>query len=120
MKHLKTFKLFENQNSIEMGDKVLILFKVPGTDKRELVPVQIVRKINNSNSYEVTFKVENNPFQNQKNMVVKSSKIVGPYHAIREPLSPNYISQQPVPTDYNSPGNIGAGGVSNDVVLPNS
>lgn len=120
MKYLKTYKLFE-QNNFEMGDKVMIMFKLPGTDSRELVPVKIVRKINNSNTYEVSFDVEGNPFQNQKNMVVKSSKIVGPYHAIQEPLNPEYISQQPVPTDYNKADRgPGAGGISNDVVLPNS
>lgn len=119
MKHLKTYRLFEN-NSLDIGSLVMILFKLPGTDQRELVPVKIIKKVNGSNSYLVSFQVQDNPFPNQPDMVVKSSKIIGPYQAIKEPLSPDYISQQPVPTDYNKAGDMGGGGVTNDVVLANS
>lgn len=118
MKHLKTF---EQQNAaFGPGDQVLILYKVPGSDSRELIPVKIIKKENNSNSYLVSFHVEGNPLKNHADMVIKNSKIVGPYTQTEEPLSPAYLGQQPVGTDYNAPAHGGQGGVSNDVVLPNS
>jgi len=123
MRYLKTYKIFENEESsaaLGPGEKVMILYKLPGTEQRELVPVQIVKKESGTNTYLVSFQVEGNPFYNHKDMVVKGSKIIGPYHQIQEPMSPSYLSQQPTPTDYNPPGNIGGGGVSNDVTLPNS
>lgn len=119
MKHLKSYKIFED-NAIEIGATVMILFKLPGTDDRELVPVKIEKKENGTNSYLVSFQTENNPFPNHPNMVIKASKIIGPYTAIREPMSPALTGSQPTPTDYNKAGNMGGGGVSNDVVLPNS
>ena len=123
MKYLKTYKLFE-QNSFDIGSKVMIMFKLPGTDNRELVTVKIVKNISNSNRVLVSFQVEGNPFYNHSEIEVKTSKIIGPYHDIQEPLNPDYTNTQPVGTDYNSPGKIGSGGsfvdMSNDVVLPNS
>lgn len=117
MKYLKPYKLFE---SFGMGDEVMIFYKFPGTDRRELLPVKIIKKQPNSNSYLVSFNIEGNPLQNHQDIIVKGSKIIGPYQQIKEPINPDYLSQQPVPTDYNEPGNIGGGGVSNDFVLPNS
>lgn len=119
MKHLKTYKIFE-ESGFSSDDKVMILYKLPGTDERQLVPVQVIKREAGSNSYLVSFNVEGNPFQNHPDMVVKSNKVIGPYHAIKEPMSSTYLSQQPVGTDYNNPGSGGQGGVSNDVVLPNS
>ena len=119
MKHLKTYKIFE-ENAFGPGDQVLILYKVPGTDSRELIPVKIIKKENGSNSYLVSFHVENNPLKNHADMVVKGSKIIGPYSQLKEPINPDYLSQQPVGTDYNAPAHGGQGGVSNDLVLPNS
>jgi len=120
MKHLKTYNLFESNDGFGNDDKVMILYKLPGTEERELMPVRIIKREPNSNSYLVSFNVEGNPYSNHADMVVKSSKLVGPYHQIEHPMSPSLTSSQPTPTDYNSAGNIGGGGVSNDVVLPSS
>jgi len=36
------FKLFEQTGGFDLGDTVLIMYKVPKTDKREVVPVKII------------------------------------------------------------------------------
>lgn len=122
MKHLKTFteKILENKSFIN-GDEVMILYKIPGTEQRELVPVKIIKKIDGSNTYLVSFNIEGNPFTNQRDMIVKTNKIIGPYQSIREPSPGWAITTQPVGTDYNAADKgPSSGGVSNDYVLPNS
>lgn len=120
MKHIKTYKEQIFESAYTSDDKVMILYKVPGTDKREIVPVQIVNKLQGSDSYLVSFNIEMNPFANQLDIVVPASKIIGPYTELDEPTNPAYLSQQPVGTDYNKVGDQGGGGQSNDVSLPNS
>lgn len=115
---MKTYDdfLYENYNN---GDLVLILFKIEGTDKRELIPVKIIKR-QNGNNYLVSFNVEGNPIPNHDDISIKSSKIISSYSQIKEPLNPSWTKIQPVPTDYNKAGDMGAGGVTNDYVLPNS
>lgn len=134
MKHLINYKIFESIGSYEKGDIVTILFKLPGTDHTEHLKVEIIKKIRNSNSYMVSFNVEGNNYYNYKSnkegVVIPSTSILGlvkkgngssgSQTQIQEPINPNMISQQPTPTDYNKPGNWGGGGVTNDLVLPNS
>ncbi len=121
MKHLKTYKIFEDvQTSFNNGDEVMILYKLPGTDKRELVPVKVIERKAGSNSYLVSFRIEGNPYTNHPDAVFKGTDIIGPYTSIQAPLSPSLSGSQPVPTDYNRPGSMSGGGVSNDLNLPNS
>jgi|AntAceMinimDraft_18_1070375.scaffolds.fasta_scaffold543642_1 hypothetical protein len=124
MKHIKTFneQIFENDSSATLmpGDEVMILYKLPGAEERELVPVKIIKREQGSNSYSVSFAVEGNPYASHHDMSVQGSKIIGPYQAIKSPVSPSLQSNQPVPTDYNKAGDMGSGGISNDYSLPNS
>ena len=39
---ITNFKLFEQLGGYSLGDVVLIMYKVPKTDKREIVPVKII------------------------------------------------------------------------------
>lgn len=142
MKHIDTYQAFLNESNgyFGPGDTVLILFKIEGTDKREIVPVQIKKGIKKNaklkgepqmipvkivkkernNSYLVSFNVENNPLPNHQDMVIDANKIIGAFQQIKAPISPALQSNQPVTTDYSKAGYIGSGGVSNDYVLPNS
>ncbi len=122
MKHLKSYKLFE-ASSLAPGDKGSILYKIPGTDNREVIPIEIEKKISNSNMFKVIALVDVGTVRKGQPLTVSGSKILYDKDMTNEPIAPmnpNYSNNQPVPTDYNSPGNMGGGGVTNDVVLPNS
>ena len=121
MKHLQTYKerIVEN-NAFNNGDEVLIVYKLPGTEKSELIPVRIIEREAGSNMYLVSFVVDGNPYQNHDDMSVEFGKIMGPYEPVKEPISPTLQGSQPVPTDYSKASAISSGGQSNDYVLPNS
>ena len=122
MKHLKTYKIFEsNFGPGEFGN---VLYKIPGTDERLVIPIKIDSNVPNSNMVYVISLEDVGTVPKGKKFAVKASKIMPDENKKAEnpitPLNPSYLNQQPVPTDYNKPGNLGGGGVSNDVVLPNS
>jgi len=120
MKYLETYELFE---SFGNGDKGNILVKVPGTEERVVVPITVHNKVPNSNQYIVIAVEDVGTIRKGHNFSVPASKIISGGKGdgeMKVPMNPSYTNQQPVPTDYNGPGNIGGGGVSNDVVLPNS
>jgi len=120
MKYLKTYKLFE---SFDNGDKGTILFKVPGTDKRVVIPIEVKNKVPNSNMYIVIAVEDVGTIRKGHDFAVSASKIISGGKGdgeMKVPQNPYYSNSQPVETDYNKAGNYGGGGVSNDVVLPNS
>ena len=60
--------IFEQQlNGFNDGEVVYILYKIPGTDKREVVPVRIQN--NSTGGYKFWFNVEGNPFPNQEPII---------------------------------------------------
>jgi len=112
------FKIFEGLGGFNLGDIVLILYKLPKTDKREIVPVKIITE--DGIHYQFSFNVQNNPFPHQRPMVFDQSMIINKTDDIKEPYKPSWTQEQPVNTDYSPAGRGSAGGVSNDMVLPNS
>ena len=128
MKHLKSYKEKIFESDIQKGTIGKILYKIPGTDKTEVVQVKVLGDINNSNVVDVISitDVGNIP-KGTKIAGVTASQIM--YNKDKplmeeEPkgvVNPLLQGSQPTPTDYNKGGaTIGSGGVSNDVTLPNS
>jgi len=120
MKYLKTYELFESYGN---GDKGTILYKVPGTEERVVIPITVQNKVPNSNQYIVIAVEDVGTIRKGYNFSVPASKIISGGKGDGEmqvPMNPSYTNQQPVPTDYNKAGQMGSGGQSNDVVLPNS
>ena len=117
---ITNFKLFEQLGGYNNGDIVLILYKVPKTDKREIVPVKIITE--NGIHYQFSFDVQNNPFPHQRPIPFDKAMVINKTSEIESetPMNPSLNSEQPVPTDYSPAGGGGGRGVSNDFVLPNS
>jgi hypothetical protein len=117
---ITNFKIFENLGGYNLGDVVLILYKIPGTDKREVVPVKIITE--DGIHYQFSFNVANNPFSHQrpisfdKNMII--NKADSKLDDIKEPYKPSWQSEQPMSTDYSPAANPNQ--ITNDFVLPNS
>ena len=114
------FKLFEQLGGFNLGDTVLIMYKVPKTDKREIVPVKIVTQ--DGIHYQFSFDVENNPFQHQRPIPFDKNMVINKTNDVEngKPMDSKLKNEQPVPTDYAPAGRGNAGGISNDFVLPNS
>ena len=112
------FKIYEQLGSYNLGDIVLILYKVPKTDKREIVPVKIVTY--DGIHYQFSFDVSNNPFPHQRPIPYNKHMIINKTSDIVEPLKPSYTQEQPVETDYAPAARGNSGGITNDFVLPNS
>ena len=55
---ITNFKIFENLGGYNLGDDVLILYKVPKTTKREIVPVRIITE--DGIHYQFSFNTQNN------------------------------------------------------------
>jgi len=112
------FKLYEQLGGFNLGDIVFILYKVPKTDKREMVPVKIVTE--DGIHHQFSFDVSNNPFQHQRPIPYDKSMIVDKTEDIEKgiPKDPNLNNEQPVPTDYSPAARGNAGGITNDFSLP--
>lgn len=110
------FKLFEQLGGFNLGDTVLIMYKVPKTDKREIVPVKIVTQ--DGIHYQFSFDVQNNPFQHQRPIPFDKNMVINKTDTIKEPYKPSWVGEQPVETDYSPAAN--QNNLSNDFVLPNS
>ena len=127
---ITNFKLFEKFiyeqqqiNGFKDGEVVYILYKVPGTDKREVVPVKIQN--NGTNGYKFWFNVEGNPFPNQEPIEARADMIINPKDhddnnsdTINTPYKPSWTQEQPMSTDYSPASNPNQ--ITNDFVLPNS
>ena len=114
------FKLFEQLGGFNLGDTVLILYKVPKTDKREMVSVKIITE--DGIHHQFSFNVQNNPFPHQRPIPFDKNMVINKTDEIENqtPMNPKLNSEQPVPTDYSPAARGNAGGVSNDFSLPNS
>lgn len=120
------FKLYEQLGGYNLGDIVLILYKVPKTDKREIVPVKIISE--DGIHYQFSFNAQNNPFPHQRPIPYDKSMIINKTSNIESetPMNPKLNNEQPVETDYSPAARGNAGGItnstnfSNDMVLPNS
>jgi hypothetical protein len=112
------FKLFEQLGGYNLGDIVLILYKVPKTDKREIVPVKIITE--DGIHYQFSFNVSNNPFPHQRPIPYDKAMVINKTDDMKEPYKPQWTQEQPVETDYSPAARGNAGGISNDFVLPNS
>jgi hypothetical protein len=112
------FKIFENLGGFNLGDIVLIMYKIPGTEKREIVPVKIITE--DGIHYQFAFNVQNNPFPHQRPIPFDKNMIINKTDDIKEPYKPQWTNEQPVETDYSPAARGNAGGQSNDFVLPNS
>ena len=114
------FKLYEQLGGFNLGDIVLILYKVPKTDKREIVPVKIITE--DGIHHQFSFNVQANPFPHQRPIPYDQSMVINKTDDIENntPRNPNLNDEQPVPTDYSPAAPGGSGGPSNDFVLPNS
>lgn len=110
------FKLYETLGGYNLGDTVLILYKVPKTDKREIVPVKIIT--DDGIHYQFTFNVSNNPFPHQRPMPFDKNMIINKTDQIKEPYKPSWTQEQPMSTDYSPAANPNQ--ITNDFVLPNS
>ena len=110
------FKIFENLNGFNLGDLVLIMYKVPGTENREIVPVKIITE--NGIHYQFSFDAPNNPFPNQRPIPFDKRMIINKTGEIKEPYKPSWTNEQPTSTDYSPASNPNQ--MSNDFVLPNS
>lgn len=114
------FKIYEQLGGYNLGDTVLILYKIPKTDKREIVPVKIITE--DGIHYQFSFNVSNNPFPHQRPIPFDKSMVINKTSEIENgtPMDPHLNNEQPVPTDYSPAAKGNSGGVSNDFVLPNS
>jgi len=112
------FKLYEQLGGFNLGDIVLIMYKVPKTDKKEIVPVKIISE--DGIHYQFSFNASTNPFPHQRPIPYDKSMIINKTEDQKEPLKPSWTNEQPVNTDYSPAARGNAGGVSNDFVLPNS
>jgi hypothetical protein len=68
------FKLYEQLGGYNLGDMVLILYKVPKTDKREMVPVKIITE--DGIHYQFAFNTPNNPFPHQRPIPFDKTMII--------------------------------------------
>lgn len=110
------FKLYEQLGGFNLGDIVLILYKVPKTDKREIVPVKIITE--DGIHYQFSFNVQANPFPHQRPIPYDKAMVVNKTDDIKEPYKPSWTQEQPMSTDYSPASNPNQ--MSNDFVLPNS
>lgn len=110
------FKLYEQLGGFNLGDIVLILYKVPKTDKREIVPVKIITE--DGIHYQFSFNVQANPFPHQRPIPYDQSMVVNKTDDIKEPYKPSWAQEQPMSTDYSPASNPNQ--ISNDFELPNS
>ena len=110
------FKLYEQLGGFNLGDIVLILYKVPKTDKREIVPVKIITE--DGIHYQFSFNVQANPFPHQRPIPYDKSMVVNKTDDIKEPYRPSWTQEQPMSTDYSPASNPNQ--MTNDFVLPNS
>jgi len=117
---ITNFKLFENLGGYNLGDVVLIMYKVPKTDKREIVPVKIITE--DGIHYQFSFDAANNPFPHQRPIPFDKNMVINKTDTIEKeiPMNPKLNSEQPVETDYSPAATGGSGGMSNDFVLPNA
>lgn len=113
---ITNFKLFEQLGGFNLGDTVLIMYKVPKTDKREIVPVKIITE--DGIHYQFSFNVENNPFPHQRPIPFDKNMIINKTDQIKEPYKPAWTQDQPCSTDYSPASNPNQ--ITNDFVLPNS
>ena len=114
------FKIFEENGGFDLGDTVLIMYKVPKTDKREVVPVVIITEDGIHKQF--SFNVSNNPFPHQRPIPYDKNMIINKTDTIENgtPMNPKMNNEQPVATDYSPAARGNSGGISNDFVLPNS
>lgn len=112
---ITNFKLFEQLGGFNLGDTVLIMYKVPKTDKREIVPVKIITE--DGIHYQFSFNVSDNPFPHQRPIPFDKNMIINKTDNIQEPYKPAWTQDQPVETDYSPASGTK---VTNDFVLPNS
>lgn len=110
------FKLFEQLGGFNLGDTVLIMYKVPKTDKREIVPVKIVTQ----DGIHYQFSFQNSERPDIKPISFDEKMIKGKTLQTKSPTPPDYRGDQPVQTDYSPASRGRSGGQSNDFVLPNS
>ena len=110
------FKLFEQLGGYNLGDIVLILYKVPKTDKREIVPVKIITE--DGIHYQFSFNVKENPFPHQRPIPFDKNMVINKTEDIKEPYKPSWTQEQPMSTDYSPAANPNQ--MTNDFVLPNS
>lgn len=109
------FKLYEQLNGYNLDDIVLILYKIPRTDKREIVPVKIITE--DGIHYQFSFNVQNNPFPHQRPIPYDKNMVINKTEDIKEPLKPSWTQEQPMSTDYSPAANPNQ--ITNDFVLPN-
>lgn len=110
------FKLYEQLGGFNLGDTVLIMYKVPSTEKREIVPVKIIT--DDGIHYKFSFNVSNNPFIHQRPIPFDKNMIVNKTDDIKEPYKPSWTNEQPMSTDYSPAANPNQ--ITNDFVLPTS
>ena len=110
------FKVYEQSGGFDLGDTVLIMYKVPKTDKREVVPVKIVTEDGIHRQF--SFDVANNPFPHQRPIPFDNNMVINKTDSIKEPYKPAWTSEQPCSTDYSPAANPNQ--ITNDFVLPNS
>lgn len=115
------FKLYEQLGGYNLGDMVLILYKIPKTEKREMVPVKIITE--DGIHYQFSFNTANNPFPHQRPIPFDKTMIINKTADINSVRNPNQSGAsdngQLTPTDYSNTPAYG-GKTSNDFVLPNS
>lgn len=111
---ITNFKLFEQLGGFNLGDQVLIMYKVPKTDKREVVSVKII----STDGIHYQFSFENSIFPHQRPIPFDKAMVINKTDTIKEPYKPSWTSTQPVETDYSPPDNPNQ--MTNDFVLPNS
>lgn len=114
------FRLYEQLGGYNLGDIVLILYKVPKTDKREIVPVKIISE--DGIHYQFSFNVQNNPFPHQRPIPYDKGMVINKTGELdnEKPMDPHLNNEQPVETDYSPAARGNAGGITNDLHLPNS
>lgn len=117
---ITNFKIYEQLGGYNLGDTVLIMYKVPKTDKREIVPVNIITE--DGIHYQFSFNASTNPFSHQRPIPFDKNMIVNKTGEIENetPMNPKLNSEQPVPTDYSPAARGNAGGIDNSMVSPNS
>ena len=106
MKHIISFKMYEeNQYNPAPMECVQISYWLTG----DIVPVKIL-KVNNNNTYLVSFNVDGSSAKGAPDAIIKSSDIIAPYKNIRTPVGSGFVSSN---TNMQVKNNVAQ--VSNDL-----
>lgn len=118
MKHILTFKMFESQNTYNIGDVVFIKYYLTG----DITKVKIINKYSSS-SYLVSFNIEDSLFKGSNDQQITSSQIIGKFSGVETPVNNKVMQHTQNPSINVNVGSMiaihGGDTISNDTNISN-